>query len=96
MVALADDKDEVVADVEAPHAGDGEDADRARLIAQAPAMARLLLKLGGHGVYAVNDDGLRVCRECEAWEHAVREPVHEPHCKLAAFLRAAGVLPPAL
>lgn len=64
--------------------GEDDDIDRARLAAQAPAMARLLLE----GQWICEERG-DLCRHCMKLE---REG-HAPDCELATVLRAAGVLP---
>ncbi len=70
---------------------DRSDDERRRLAAQAPAMARLLLKLGAQ--WGLTDDGYRRCASCEAEGHAVNPVPHTPDCELVAVLRSAGVLP---
>lgn len=65
--------------------------DRAQFAAQAPAMARLLLKLGAK--FGPSDDGYRVCSCCEAEAHATSAVPHTEDCALATVLRAAGALP---
>lgn len=62
-----------------------EGAARARLAAQAPAMARLLLKVE----WVIREGELR-CTMC-GWLKVEGE--HATDCELAAVLRAAGVLP---
>lgn len=63
------------------------DYARARLAAQAPAMARLLLKLEWSNANA--QDGATECPDCG------NGPVegHSKTCDLATVLRDAGVLP---
>lgn len=63
-------------------------AARVKLIAQAPAMARLLLKLQWSGL--AYGDGEPCCPACQADE---RDGKHSDVCELVATLRAAGVLP---
>jgi hypothetical protein len=58
---------------------------RAQLAAQAPAMARLLLK-AVHKQPTGQEWG---CLGCGAWE----EGDHEPECELTKVLRDAGVTP---
>ena len=62
-----------------------DDEPRAKLIAHAPTMARLLLRLqwieGEH------------CSTCPICAGAVEGYGHKEGCELAAVLRAAGVLP---
>ena len=62
-------------------------ADRAKLAAQAPAMARLLLK--HQWVKDESGDGRRYCPACPMDE----EQGHYDNCEILAVLRAAGVLP---
>ncbi len=62
-----------------------EAGSRAPLIAQAPAMARLLLKIEWNGG-AQGDSGM--CPSCFQFPTE-----HAPDCELATVLRAAGVLP---
>lgn len=89
MVLLSDDLDEVVAEVDAAHATPAANRDRTRLIAQAPAMARLLLA----GQWSGEDRGQGYTRPvCEHCGHG-REEGHDDACELATVLRAAGVLP---
>lgn len=59
---------------------------RAKLAAQAPAMARLLLK---HQWASTVEDGPMVCPECSSG------PIerHSEDCEIARVLRDAGVLP---
>lgn len=57
--------------------------DRAKLAAQAPAMARLLVKLA-----RIDFDAGEGCGSCFAGDAD-----HSPSCELASVLRAAGVLP---
>ncbi len=63
---------------------DKDDRERARLAAQAPAMARLLLE----GQWICEERG-DLCRHCGKLE---REG-HADDCELVTVLRAAGVLP---
>ncbi len=76
-------------------------AERAAFIAQAPAMARLLLKLQWSG-----EEGCSSCGYREHGQQSFTSPVaslhyaldyppgtHSPDCELATVLRAAGVLP---
>lgn len=56
---------------------DAEDLARAKLAAQAPAMARVLLAYFG--------------KDCEMCGHNNEHP-HHPSCALATVLRAAGVV----
>lgn len=58
------------------------EGERMRLAAQAPAMARLLLRVHALG------NTLSGCPICKA----ITGP-HTPNCELDAVLRAAGVLP---
>lgn len=62
---------------------------RAQLAAQAPAMARLLLKLQWAGRAGPAGDIDGACVSCER----ERPEEHADDCELAAVLRAAGVLP---
>lgn len=57
----------------------------AKLIAQAPAMARLLLKLQW-----VEWEHCSICPSCSG---AAEGYGHKPDCELVSVLRAAGVLP---
>ncbi len=70
--------------------------DVARLAAQAPAMARLLLDLHTEG--HLTSTGSRECVSCAStWRERITgkpyEPRHYDSCELATVLRAAGVLP---
>jgi hypothetical protein len=76
--------------------GEAPEADRARarLAAQAPAMARLLLD-----IEALADDWCTVCLGHLKYDGrdlkegaTVAERNHAPDCRLVAVLRAAGVL----
>ena len=71
--------------------GTFDDAECAKLAAQAPAMARLLLKLEWS---AEPDDG-GSCPVCGGWAPGVAgiNAGHHAGCELATVLRAAGVLP---
>lgn len=66
------------------------------LISQAPAMARLLLRLEWSTFYTDScngPSGLRCaghCPECDVERGA--DAQHKPDCELASVLRAAGVL----
>ncbi len=64
--------------------GEDDDIERAKLAAQAPAMARLLLKIEWNGG-AQGDSGM--CPSCFQFPTK-----HAPDCELATVLRAAGVL----
>lgn len=64
------------------------DAAHAALIAQAPAMARLLLKVQW-GDRSLSEPGCHVCFTTE------RSGAHADDCEFAAVLRSAGVLPEA-
>ncbi len=68
------------------------DPDRARLAAQAPAMARLLFAIEWAGQ---NQYGQRQCPSChgDEWEEDEPRTGHMEDCELATVLRAAGVLP---
>ena len=71
--------------------GDKEDVARARLAAQAPAMARLLLQT----MRAADPEGppqAHLCPFCLSWS-VPEEREHHPECEAQAVLRAAGVLP---
>ncbi len=63
---------------------DKDDHARARLAAQAPAMARLLLE----GQWNCEERG-DLCQHCGR----LKREGHAPDCDLAVVLRAAGVLP---
>jgi len=65
---------------------------RARLAAQAPAMARLLLRLQWSGRNQCDEPQCPSCHGAE-WQHGWPQTGHEEHCELAAVLRAAGVRP---
>lgn len=68
-----------------PFTGD----ERMKLAAQAPAMARLLLRLE----WAASDEtGDLICPSCGSSEHASGAK-HEDNCELAKLLRDAGVVP---
>ena len=62
-------------------------AERLHLAAQAPAMARLLLKLQWSGRDGRDNDA--ACPECGGWE-SIGD--HEPDCELVKVLKAAGVI----
>ncbi len=67
------------------------DNPRARLAAQAPAMARLLLELewptcADYGGYC------RICQNDRPYPAAKPGDGHAPDCALVAVLRAAGVV----
>lgn len=62
---------------------------RAKLAAQAPAMARLLRDLEWTGSLGQGSFGCTLCGVCADWN---RDPEHREDCALAAVLRAAGVL----
>ena len=71
-----------------------EDEARARLAAQAPAMARLLLAMQ----WSAKGDGLYerpICPVCGGAKDAPQKGAagHAPDCELVAVLRAAGVMP---
>jgi hypothetical protein len=71
---------------------DNEAHARAKLAAQAPAMARLLLKLQ-KVVFAVGWENVGGCAACHDGSGWTGDPVeHTPDCELAAVLRAAGVV----
>lgn len=61
---------------------DPEDSARVRLAAQAPAMARLLLKLQW-----IDVDRGEGCPSCGAW----KSDGHAADCEIAAVLKVAGV-----
>lgn len=65
------------------------DIERARLAAQAPAMARLLLKLEWSGL--VFGDS-KTCPDCYCSRPDGSFGGHAAECELASVLRAAGVL----
>lgn len=75
--------------------GSEDDVGRVQLAAQAPAMARLLLKLQWASSHP-HDETMAVCPNCGGFEarwSKDRAAGHEDHCELVAILRAAGVLP---
>jgi len=77
-----------------PHARTEDDVARAKLIAQAPAMARLLLDLEWSGMHWDRAGGTACCPSCGANRgRGGVESEHATSCALATVLRAAGVLP---
>jgi hypothetical protein len=78
-------------------------SDEGPLMAQAPAMARLLLDLEWSGRYASGclGEGVSCCPSCDAIAPEQRSlpesygapGQHADDCELATVLRAAGVLP---
>lgn len=78
--------------------GTFDEPEHARLAAQAPAMARLLLSLGAMDVYDTDARGRPVhmdryqCSWCEGEGDSVDTVPHLHDCTLIATLRAAGVL----
>jgi hypothetical protein len=84
-----------VADFEAAAYADTHDSivARAKLAAQAPAMARLLLK---HQWGGLDECSYSICPECGGNQPFAdtkfeRPPGHAPNCKLVKALRDAGV-----
>ncbi len=86
LVELSEDRDEVVATFDAPHSMRDVDRARARLAAQAPAMARLLLEIE----WSAPIGGEPACPSCSAFVN--NDHRHAPDCEIATVLRAAGVL----
>lgn len=74
--------------VRAPDCSDAEAAQRGRLAAAAPEMARLLLELQDGHCVPVGYDNHHACVFCDSPGPDVK---HEQDCKLMAVLRKAGV-----
>lgn len=71
---------------------DDADAGRARLAAQAPAMARLLLAVEWSASVDLGDE-LEPCCPCCHKMHHNGSGTHATDCELVTVLRDAGVLP---